>query len=164
MKRIFLLLALCLTGFGVTRAADTPQTDHEGQILFATYQRQRPYRIPAIATTRKGELLAISDDRYCGSDIGYGRVDIVGRISTDNGVTWGDQFNVAVGDGDNNSNTCGYGDAAIVADRESNKVLVLAVCGKTVCWNGNYTLGSDSNPNRVAKVVGTYNETSGEWE
>ena len=137
MKRIFLLLALCLTGFGVTRAADTPQTDHEGQILFATYQRQRPYRIPAIATTRKGELLAISDDRYCGADIGYGRVDLVYKVSKDQGRTWtADDILLLEGDGVDASNTCGYGDAAVCADRTSQRVMLMAVSAPKggVCW------------------------------
>ena len=110
--------------------------DNKAQYLFYSTDHGRPYRIPAIAKNINGELIALSDDRYCGSDIGYGRVDIVGRISTDNGVTWGDQFNVAVGDGNNNSNTCGYGDAAIVADRESNKVMMMCVSAPSggTCW------------------------------
>lgn len=121
------------TDYKITFTADE---EGEFQYLFYSTDHGRPYRIPAIAKNINGELIALSDDRYCGSDIGNGRVDIVGRISTDNGVTWGDQFNVAVGDGNNNSNTCGYGDAAIVADRESNKVMMMCVSAPSggTCW------------------------------
>ena len=61
----------------------------------------------------------------------------------------------------------GYGDAAIVADREQNKLLVMMVCGRTVCWNGRWhpdSTATSPNINRVARVYATYNETSGEWE
>ena len=126
-----------------------------------------PYRIPAIATAANGDIFAISDYRPCGNDIGYGEVDVKCRISTDNGKTWGKEFFVANGMGDNNGGEVwktGYGDAAIVADAEKNEVLVMLVCGKTVCWNGNYIPDSkDSNPNRVARVRAKYNEGLKRW-
>ena len=143
-------------------------TANEDRILFTTPDANgKPYRIPAIATALNGDVIAISDNRPCGSDIGYGEVDIKARISTDNGLTWGDEFFLFNGHGNGSNITFDYafGDAAVVADRESNKVLVLAVCGKTVCWNGNYIPDSaESNPNRVAKVVGTYDDATKTWQ
>lgn len=149
-------------------ALNLTYTANADRMLFKTPDANgKPYRIPAIATAKNGHIIAVADNRPCGSDVGYGEVDLKARISKDNGATWGTEFFIANGTGVEASPVAfdyAFGDAAIVADRESNKVLVLAVCGKTVCWNGNYTLDSSSNPNRVAKVVGTYNETSGEWE
>lgn len=143
-------------------------TANDDRMLFKTPDANgKPYRIPAIATALNGDIIAIADNRPSGNDVGYGEVDLKARISKDNGATWGTEFFLANGTGIEATSVAfdyAFGDAAIVADRESNKVLVLAVCGKTVCWDGNYTLGSNSNPNRVAKVVGTYNETSNEWE
>ena len=55
--------------------------------LFVSRSGGIPYRIPAIARTHDGSLLALSDYRPCKADIGNGHVDIVGRISTDNGQT-----------------------------------------------------------------------------
>lgn len=128
----------------------------------------KPYRIPAIATAPNGHLFAISDNRPCGNDIGYGEVDIKCRISTDNGTTWGEEFFVADGQGGNiNAMITGFGDAAIVADRNQNKLLAMMVCGRTVCWNGRWhpdsTLTS-SNINRVARVYATYNKKTRAWE
>ena len=129
-----------------------------------------PYRIPAIATAPNGHIFAISDNRPCGSDIGYGEVDIKCRISTDNGANWGKEFFVANGKGgSSNAMTTGYGDAAIVADREQNKLLVMMVCGRTVCWNGRWDKSkigdTDADAvNRVARVYATFNETTQEWE
>ena len=149
-------------------ALNLTYTANADRMLFKTPDANgKPYRIPAIATAKNGDIIAVADNRPCGSDIGYGEVDLKAHISKDNGATWGTEFFIANGTGIEGSPVAfdyAFGDAAIVADRESNKVLVLSVCGKTVCGNGNYTLDSNSNPNRVAKVVGTYNETSGEWE
>ena len=127
-----------------------------------------PYRIPAIATAPNGHVFAIADNRPCYMDIGYGEVDIKCRISTDNGVTWGDEFFVADGQGGNtNVMTTGFGDAAIVADSEQNRLLVMMVCGRTVCWHGRWTpekTAADPAVNRVARVYATYNEDTGSWE
>ena len=127
-----------------------------------------PYRIPAIATAPNGDIFAISDNRPCYMDIGYGEVDIKCRISTDHGESWSDEFFVADGKGgDTNVMTTGFGDAAIVADRESNRLLVMMVCGRTVCWNGRWTpakTATDNAVNRVARVYATYNESTGKWE
>ncbi len=147
---------------------------NEDRIIFTSPDANgKPYRIPAIATALNGDVMAVADNRPCGSDIGYGEVDIKVRVSKDNGATWGTEEFIANGDGDEARLTDGdktndfayaFGDAAIVADRERNEVVVFSVAGKTVCHNGNYTLDpSTSNPNRVARMKGTYNEASGTW-
>lgn len=149
-------------------------TANEDRILFTTPDANgKPYRIPAITTALNGDVIAVADNRPCGSDIGYGEVDIKVRVSKDHGATWSTEEFLANGDGDNNRLTdadktndfaYAFGDAAIVADRERNEVVVFSVAGKTVCHNGNYTLDpSTSNPNRVARMKGTYNEASGTW-
>lgn len=131
----------------------------------------KPYRIPAIATAPNGHIFAIADNRPAGADIGYGEVDIKCRISTDNGVTWGEEFFLANGDGSITTNNMkyGYGDAAVVADRESNKLLAMMVAGHTVCHNGRWDVSKIGDPdadavNRVARVYATFNESTGEWE
>ena len=43
-----------------------------------------PYRIPALAQMKNGRLLALTDYRLCNLDIGFGRVDLHGRISSRN--------------------------------------------------------------------------------
>ena len=120
------------------------------QPLFKTYQGAKvPYRIPAIATAHNGNLIAVSDYRYCGGDIGFGRVDLHYRISDDNGLHWSKEFTMAEGDGIDGSTRCGYGDAAIVADSRSSEVLVVCVTGNTVYGHSTTTR---QNPNRVAII------------
>lgn len=119
--------------------------------LFVTRSGNIPYRIPAIAKTSNGRLLVVSDYRYCRADIGNGRIDLQLRISGDNGSSWTTAKTIATGDGimdsqgRNFSLTAGYGDAALVADRESDEVLLVCVCGYQVFPNGTREI-----PNQVA--------------
>ena len=160
---------------GTPTVVDVTYTANNDRILFKTPDANgKPYRIPAIATALNGDVIAISDNRPCGSDIGYGEVDIKVRVSKDNGATWSEEEFLANGDGvesrltdDDKTNDFAYafGDAAVVADRTHNEVVVFCVSGKTVCWSGNYTTNpSTSNPNRVARVKGKFNTASQQWE
>lgn len=121
--------------------------------LFVSRSGGIPYRIPAIARTHDGSLLALSDYRPCKADIGNGHVDIVGRISTDNGQTWGEAFTVADGSGIGGRPDTGYGDAALVADHESDRVLLICAAGNVV-----YGSSTRQNPIRVARL---YSEDNG---
>lgn len=110
------------------------------------------YRIPAIvkvmAGPHKGRLIAVNDYRYCGGDIGNGRIDLYQSVSDDNGLTWtepghfmgADGKPVAKGTGaqqqsDGNGTIIsgadsGFGDAAIVSDRETGEILMVACAGR----------------------------------
>ena len=169
-----LLTLLLLAGLGtqtsVVKAENTVEVEPQQNLFITNPESARPYRIPAIAAAPNGDVFAISDYRPCGNDIGYGEVDIKCRISKDNGNTWGEEFFIADGKGGiSNHMTTGYGDAAIVADREENKLLVMMVCGRTVCWHGRWNpakigQASADSVNRVARIYLTYNKKTGEWE
>ena len=134
-------------------------TDNKYQYLFySPDENGKPFRIPAITTASDGTVLAFSDYRPCGSDIGYGEVDIMLRRSSDNGETWGDPIKIADGvGGDSNVFDVGFGDAAVVADRESGKVLVMAVAGMKIFYQGT----ADSH-NFMAKITSSDNGAS--WD
>ncbi len=103
-----------------------------------------PYRIPAIATAKNGNIIAVADYRHSRADIGMatnGRIDLRARISKDNGQTWGEIFDIIQGQGAAGVNTpgqmyVGFGDPAIVADRESDRVLVISCSGNVSFPNG----------------------------
>ena len=91
------------------------------------------YRIPAIAKNRKGELVAVYDFRVCGSDIGFGEVDQVMRISKNNGKRWSKEVKITDGIGGNeNIFGVGFGDPAICLDRESGHGVLITVSGKCI--------------------------------
>ena len=133
------------------------------QVLFHTPVTDSiPYRIPTISVMHNGDILALTDYRLCGNDIGYGRVDIHGRISRNGGRSWGDEFVLIEGSGVSKATDCGFGDAAMVADRESGEVLVMMVCGETVYWHETTTR---QNPNRIAVLRSSDNgKTWSQWE
>ena len=104
-----------------------------------------PYRIPAIATAKNGNIIAVADYRHSRADIGMatnGRIDLRARISKDNGETWDEIFDIIQGkgaagiDASNNDMYVGFGDPAIVADRESDRVLVISCSGNVSFPNG----------------------------
>lgn len=119
---------LALGVWGMLGSAALAQTS-----LFTTGDASGfPYRIPAITTAANGQLIALTDRRPCGADIGYGRVDILGRTSADNGKTWSEPFEVLVGTG--KGLETGYGDACLVADQERNELLLVCVSGDVPYW------------------------------
>ena len=128
-------------------------TGNSKQRLFETKKTDTiPYRIPAIATCSNGDLIAVSDYRYCKADIGFGPVDLHYRISRDNGRTWGPEALLADGNGIEKGNVWDYafGDCAIVADRNGSEVLVLCVAGKMP-----YSRSMRANPTRIVSEVTT---------
>lgn len=128
------------------------------QYLFVNHSTNaHPYRIPAIAKCSNGDLLALTDWRICGGDIGQGEVDIHYRISEDNGRTWGEEIVLLDGTGNYNDWNYGYGDAAIVADSESDEVLVITAAGNTF-----YSNCTRQNPLRMSR---TYSHDNGRtWD
>lgn len=99
------------------------------------------YRIPAIAKAYNGDVIAVADYRYTGSDIGYGRLDLRYVTSQDNGKTWSDIKTLVDGSKYVKGKTSspflhtGFGDPCIVADRTSNRVLLLCCSGDVLYFN-----------------------------
>ena len=137
--------AALLTNFYVTVTRSIAKPEPQQNVFVYDNSTQVTYRIPAITTTQNGTVLAVTDSRHTGmGDIGAGRIDLFISRSTDNGATWStpdvlrDAANQAVAQGlgkDNSVNAnsrrnAGYGDAAIVADRESGEVLLLSASGQ----------------------------------
>lgn len=116
-----------------------------------------PYRIPAIACAPNGDLIALSDRRPCGNDIGYGRVDILGRVSRDNGASWSEPFNVLVGTGVGDD--AGFGDACLVADGKQNELLLICVSGDVPYWQS-----QPSHRQRIVSLHASYDKKQKQWE
>ena len=115
-----------------------------------------PYRIPAIATAKNGDVIALTDIRPCGMDIGYGHVNIIQRVSKDNGQTWGPIETVLEGSGQGSD--CGYGDACLVADRTHNELLLVCCSGNVPYWQ--------SKIGKSQRIVATHahlDKQSGVW-
>lgn len=140
--KVFSLLLLLLLPF----TAMSQDGVRNKTMLFLSNQTDSiPYRIPAVAELKDGSLYALTDYRHCRTDIGFGRVDIRGKRLK--GRKWGKEFVLIEGTGTSGAVDCGYGDPAIVADRESSEILVALVCGNTIYWHPSTTR---QNPNRIS--------------
>ena len=136
------------------------KTDNTGDVTLFYDDAPKSYRIPAIATTGTGRIIAVTDYRHNLDDIGrdnHGtgtkRIDLVARTSDNNGATWSTIQTIAAGDNSKiGSYERAFGDAAIAAYGEN--ILVMAAAGDVL-----YTSGTTSNPNKMARI---FSEDNGE--
>lgn len=128
-----------------------PYAEGDLQTLWSSYNNAHPWRIPSLAKTRRGNMVALGGWLICNMDIGNGECHIASKTSADGGLTWSAVgAAVATGSGTAGADDCGYGDAAIVADRESDRILVMCASG-----NVGYPNSTRSKPIRVARIYGT---------
>lgn len=134
MKKKLMMMSL----LAMACAAGMAQTDEQlFTSPFTTDNGDRPYRIPAIVQTTNDEILVIADKRYCGGDVGQissddARIDLVYRRW--NGEEWEGEKTIVTGE-----DNFGYGDAAVVADRENPENILL------MCAAGNIFFTSSQN-------------------
>lgn len=84
----------------------------------------RFYRIPAIVTAADGSIVTVADKRIEHNGDLPAKIDIVSRRSVDGGRTWSDYVTVV-----ENDETGGYGDAALVVDRNTGDILAIFTHG-----------------------------------
>ncbi|MCH5168213.1 MAG: exo-alpha-sialidase [Prevotellaceae bacterium] len=109
-------------------------------VVFPTPTSGTPYRIPAIAKTRNGDLVAVADYRYSKADIGMatnGKLDLRFRIKDHETGKWSDIKTLAAARDINGQNVA-FGDPCIVADSESDRVMVTSCCGNVSYPNGTH--------------------------
>lgn len=154
MKRYFILslfsaiVGSAMFACGCTKPEDNtpkPEPQLPAAERFEVFQLLNPsdipYRIPALAVTKDGTLIAVADYRHSGTDIGVtdkGRIDLHYRLSYDNGNTWSEVMPLIEGKGAQSPDfmNVGFGDPCIVADRESNRVLLMSCAGNVSFQNG----------------------------
>ena len=141
--------ALCIATMGIALmmpaqvAAATPEMAVEAQTVNAQggitvfSNKDAQYRIPAIVECKSGKLIAFTDHRYHNKDIGGGRhLDIVMKTSMDKGATWSspEQMVAKGGNGIATSFDCAHGDAAVVVDKKSGRILLMCASGGIGYW------------------------------
>lgn len=124
----YVIAAICLLFASLTYAQD------RCDIFTTRSAKDIPYRIPAIAALPDGRIICVADYRWSGEDIGLvksGRIDLMMRISEDNGKSWGEPFALVEGKGAESPDFMhvAYGDPCIVADRGGRKVMVMSCAG-----------------------------------
>lgn len=97
-------------------------------VLRAGDNEVNTYRIPGIATTDKGSLIAVYDVRYQSAKDLPGNIDVGLSRSTNGGKTW-DPMKVIMDMGEPNENN-GVGDPAVLFDPVTKKIWVIALWSK----------------------------------
>ena len=141
-------------------AAQQPQLARvpEDPRLFRTTIRRRgddgvhTYRIPGLAATPKGTLIAVFDARNkSGADL-PGDIDVAMMRSTDDGATWSPMrriidFDASVPGSQGN----GVGDPAVLVDQRTGAIFVAALWSKGArAWNGS---GPGMTPEETGQFV-----------
>ena len=111
---------IVLSHFDVTIARSLREAEPQTEVFTTPTDADIPYRIPAIATTNEGHLVAVADYRHSRTDIGFagsanGRIDLHARISRDGGATWDKVTTIVEGQGASSPDAfhTGFGDPCI---------------------------------------------------
>ena len=114
----------------------------------------RYYRIPALTTAVNGWLVAVTDKRFGSNGDLPNNIDVVARVSKDNGKTWSDPVTIA-GTAELGGNY-GHGDPAIVTDVETGDIFVL------VCSKEGFFYGTPTSPQLIKVIASRDNGET--WE
>lgn len=136
--------------FAADKSSQSETVINEGFIVFKNLKDSVPYRIPAIACNKDGDLIAIADYRYSGADIGIvkdGKIDLRYRILDNKIGEWGEVMTLAAAR-DTKKGNIAFGDPCIVADRESDLVMVTSCFG-----NVSFPKGTHENHQGWARFI-----------
>ena len=119
------------------------------------------YRIPGLARSRKGTLLAVYDIRYNHSGDLPANIDVGVSRSTDGGRTWSD-VKIAIDDSKIDPSlgaTRGVGDPAILVDEKTGRIWVAAI------WSHRHSIwgskSGDNSPEACGQLVLAYSDDDG---
>jgi sialidase-1 len=117
----------------------------------------RQYRIPAMAVTPTGRIIAIYDARFDFDDL-PGPVDLVIRTSDDNGATWSEQKIFRKHEG-----ISGFGDASIVIDPSFGAIGRVIVLYQSTKIAGFFEskLGTDLDDPLIAHIARSISDDDG---
>lgn len=147
------------------RPVDLPEAEQPKRLgfpedprLFRTTVRKQgddgvhTYRIPGLATTPKGTLIAVFDARNRGGGDLPGDIDVGMMRSTDDGATWGAMQRIMdFGAGVAGARGNGVGDPAVLVDGRTGVIFVAALWSKGARgWNGS---GPGMTPEETGQLV-----------
>ena len=117
------------------------------------------YRIPGLATTNQGTLIAVYDNRYRGSGDLPGDIDVGMSRSTDGGQSW-EPMKVIMDMGDDpNWRYDGIGDPSILVDRVTGRIWVTATWSHgNRSWHGS---GPGLEPEETGQFMLAYSDDDG---
>ncbi|MGK0184895.1 MAG: sialidase-1 [Verrucomicrobiales bacterium] len=117
------------------------------------------YRIPGVATTNKGTLIAVYDNRYQGGGDLPGDIDVGMSRSTDGGRSWEPMRVIADMGADPNFSYDGIGDPAVLVDKATGTIWVAATWSHGErSWRGS---GPGMTPDETGQLMLTKSDDDG---
>lgn len=113
--------------YGNSDIDPTKMLGNSNRLFTNTNQGNIHYRIPALLTLENGNILAFADKRYNGAGDLPNRIEVMVKISTNNGTNWTDEKRVTP---ISTSTMDGNGDTGCVLDRKTGDVLALVAAGQ----------------------------------
>lgn len=126
----------------------------DSQVFRKTIRREgddgvHTYRLPGLATTAKGTLIAIFDERLESAHDLPRPIDVGTMRSTDNGATWSKMQTILAFDHtEAGAMGNGVGDAAVLVDRKTGNILVVGL------WSHGDRGGNGSGPGLSPEETG----------
>ena len=159
-RRIDAGIAAVTFSDGKTLKPATPEPEGRQRIGYAVRlhgdDKSKDYRIPGLATSNKGTLIAVYDIRYDhGGDL-PANIDVGVSRSTDGGQTWG-PMGIALDMGKGGKD--GVGDPAVLVDPKTGRIWVAALWSHgNRGWAGS---GKGMTPEETAQFVLAYSDDDG---
>lgn len=114
------------------------------------------FRIPGMATTPKGTLVAVYDNRYHDPVDLPADIDIAANFSKDGGQTWSPNKVIIDMGNAKRWNYDGVGDPAILVDKSNGRIWVAALWSHgNRAWNGS---GAGIKPEETGQLVLSYSD------
>ena len=120
----------------------------------------KSYRIPGLARTKTGSLIAVYDIRYNHAGDLPANIDVGVSRSTDRGQSW-EPMRVAIDMGDDPKHGHdGVGDPAILVDPSNGRIWIASLWSHGNCaWNGS---GPGMKPEETGQLVLVHSDDDGE--
>ncbi len=142
-----------------------PGVANDPRVFHTVVRRQgdegvHTYRIPGLAATPKGTLIAVFDIRYKNPGDLPARIDVGMMRSADNGLTWGTMQRIMSYDANEpGSKGNGVGDPTVFVDANTGTIFVAALWSKgNRSWNGS---GPGMTPDETGQLVLTQSADDG---
>ncbi|WP_288621670.1 sialidase family protein [uncultured Brachyspira sp.] len=111
------------------------------------------YRIPELLALPNGDLLAFADRRYNGAGDLPNKIEVMVKISTNNGTNWTDEKKITP---TSTSSKDGHGDTAAVLDKKTGDVIAVVAFGQ------GFVNSTPQDPIRIRTIRSRNNGES--WE
>ena len=111
------------------------------------------YRIPELLACKDGTLLAFADKRYNGAGDLPNKIEVMVKISTNNGTNWTDEKKITP---TSTSSKDGHGDTAAVLDKKTGDVIAVVAFGQ------GFVNSTPQDPIRIRTIRSRNNGES--WE